>query len=55
MGQERMDSLALAHIHRYMDVDSEAIIDEFGRRDPRRLQFCRILEDESDDTDDDME
>ena len=46
MGQERMDSLALSHIHRYVDVKPEHVISEFARRNPRRLEFERILEDD---------
>ena len=46
MGQERMDSLALSHIHRYVVVKPEAVISEFARRNPRRLAFERILEDD---------
>ena len=46
MGQERMDSLALSHIHRYMDIDIDTVIEEFGRQNPRRLELCRILEDQ---------
>ena len=49
MGQERLDSLALAHIHRYVTVDPDLVIDKFARRYPRRLALCRILEDPAED------
>ena len=43
MGNERLSSLALLHVHRDIDINVEDIIDEFNRRHPRRLQiqiFC---------------
>ena len=47
VGQERMDSLALSHIHRFVNVNTDNIIDEFARRNPRRLEFARILDNEN--------
>ena len=38
-----MDSLGITSIHRYMNFDVAAIIQEFTRRYPRRLEFARIM------------
>ena len=39
MGNERLSSLALLHIHQDIPVDVEEVIDEFARRHPRRIQL----------------
>ena len=43
MGNERLSSLALLHLHRDIDIRVEDILDEFTRRHPRRLQLVDIL------------
>ena len=43
MGDERLSSLALLHVHRDIDINVEDIMDEFNRRHPRRLQLANIL------------
>ena len=40
MGNERLSSLALLHMHQDIPVNVEEIIDEFSRRHPRRIQLC---------------
>ena len=45
MGTERLTSLNLLHLHRDIEVDIQAAIDEFARRHPRRLKMANILED----------
>ena len=40
MGNERLSSLALLHMHQDIPVNIEEIIDEFSRRHPRRIQLC---------------
>ena len=39
MGNERLSSLALLHIHQDIPVNVEEVIDEFARRHPRRIQL----------------
>ena len=43
MGNERLSSLALLHLHRDIDIRVEDIVDEFARHHPRRLQLVDIL------------
>ena len=38
MGTERLTGLALLHIHRDIPLETSDVIDEFARRQPRRLQ-----------------
>ena len=45
MAQDRLNGLALMHIHYSMELDIEAIIDRFARLHPRRMQFVNIFED----------
>ena len=39
MGNERLSSLTLLHMHQDIPVDVEEVIDEFARRHPRRIQL----------------
>ena len=43
MGNERLTSLALLHLHRDIDVSVRDIVEEFARRHPRRLELADIL------------
>ena len=44
MGNERLSSLALLHVHRDIDINVEDIdVVEFNRRHPCRLQLANIL------------
>lgn len=43
MKQDRLNALALLHVHRGIHVSSEGIIDEFARRHPRRMRLIDIL------------
>ena len=43
MKQDRLNALALLHVHRGIPVSSESIIDEFARRHPRRMKLIDIL------------
>ena len=45
MGNTRLSALALLNVHRDIPIDVTAIIDEFSRRHPRRLQLSNILSD----------
>ena len=45
MGEDRLTGLALVHIHKDMDVDSEEIIDNFATGQPRRMKLDCILKD----------
>ena len=45
MGEDRLTGLALVHIHKVMDVDSEEIIDNLVREQPRRMKLDCILKD----------
>ena len=45
MGNERMSSLSLLHVHQDTDINIEEVIEEFARRHPRRLQLANILSD----------
>ena len=42
MGNERLNGLALMLIHRYIELNPDAVVEEFSRRHPRRLSFFRI-------------
>ena len=37
MGNERLNGLALMLIHRYIELNPDAVVEEFSRRHPRRL------------------
>ena len=43
MGNGRLTSLALLHLHRDIDISVSDIVEEFARRHPRRLQLADIL------------
>ena len=45
MGNQRMSSLSLLHVHQDIDINIEEVIEEFARRHPRRLQLANILSD----------
>lgn len=44
MGNERLSSLSLVHLHRDISINVDEIIDEFARRYPRRLQLANIFQ-----------
>ena len=46
MGNEKLTALTLLHIHRDVEIDVEEVIDEFGRRYPRRMKLANILQDQ---------
>ena len=43
MGQERMNGLALMHIHYDIQLDVDEIIDRFARIPPRRMALENIV------------
>ena len=45
VGTARLTGLALLHLHRDIPLEISKVIDEFARRDPRRLQMTDILAD----------
>jgi hypothetical protein len=45
MGNERLTSQALLHLHRDIDIPEVHVVDEFARRHPRRLELLNILAD----------
>ena len=45
MGNERLSSLSLLHVHKDIDINIDEVIDEFARRHPRQLQLANILSD----------
>ena len=45
MGNDRLNGLALMLIHRYVELNPDAVVEEFSRRYPRRfllIPFFRI-------------
>ena len=44
MSQERLNSLVLLHVHNYLVLDYEKIIDSFARKHPRRVSMTNFLE-----------
>ncbi len=48
MGQDRLNSLALMHVHRNIPINDEEIINMFSQRHPRRIQLSNILDSERD-------
>ena len=48
MTQERLNSLALLHVHNYMALDLEKIINSFARKHPHRMNMINILETDKD-------
>ena len=49
MGEARLNGLAMLYIHRDIACDVDAVVDEFARRNPRRLQLCNPLHTDEDD------
>ena len=45
MGNERLTSLALLHLHRDIDIDIPEVMDEFARCHPRQMELGDILAD----------
>ncbi|KAK2154514.1 hypothetical protein LSH36_266g00001 [Paralvinella palmiformis] len=45
MAQERINGLALMHVHYGLDIDIQWVIDEFARRNPRRMNLINVLAD----------
>lgn len=45
MSNTRLSSLSLLHLHQDIPINKAAVIDEFARRHPRRLQMANILAD----------
>ena len=43
MSQDRLDALALLHVHRSVPINTEHIIDIFARNNPRRMKLIDIL------------
>ena len=43
MGQDRLSSLALAFIHRNVTVDIDAVVQEFARKQPRRILLPDVM------------
>ena len=43
MGNNRLSSLSLVHVHRDIDIDIDQVIDEFARRHPRHFQLENII------------
>ena len=43
MSQERLDGLALMHVHYGIEIDVDWVTNEFARKQPRRLQLVDIL------------
>ena len=43
MGNERLTSLALLHLHRDIEINIPQVIDEFARLYPRRMELHDIL------------
>ncbi len=45
MGNQRLTSLTILHLHRDIDISVPEVMDEFARRHPRRLQLVDIFAD----------
>jgi hypothetical protein len=45
MGQDRLGSLALIHIHHDADINLDTVVDMFAKKHPRRMQLkCMIAD-----------
>lgn len=44
MEEKRMNGLLLMHLHYTMPMDTDTIIDDFARRNPRRMELLDILQ-----------
>ena len=49
MGEARLNGLAMLYINRDIACDVYAVVDEFARRNPQRLQLCNPLHTDKDD------
>lgn len=47
MKQERMNGLALLHVHRDLELDLEKIVDLFAMKHPRRIEMINVLDSDS--------
>ena len=45
MGQERLSSLALMHIHYQVKIVLDEVVNPFGTKHPQRLELGTILRD----------
>ena len=45
MLNERLNGLAMMHIHTDIPVDIDQVVDEFARQNPTRMQFLDVLDD----------
>jgi len=45
MGQERLSSLSLMHIHYQVEIDLDEVVSLFATKHPRRLELGTILKD----------
>ena len=45
MGQERLSSLALMHVHYQVKIDLDEVVKLFAAKHPRRLELGTILRD----------
>ena len=45
MLNERLNGLAMMHIHTDISVDIDPVVDEFTRQNPTRMQFLDVLDD----------
>ena len=43
MGQDRLSSLALMHIHYDKEIDMEKVVTAFSNRHPRKMELDHIL------------
>ena len=44
MGEERLNALLLLFVQKDIPIDYDEIIDEFARREPRRMTFLNPLQ-----------
>ena len=44
IGQLRLNGLALMHFHYGLDIDYEAIINDFARKHPRRMELTNLID-----------
>ena len=43
MNQERMNGLLMLHMHYSKELDKQEIINEYARRNPRKMELVDIL------------
>lgn len=46
ISQDQLNGLALMHFHYGLDIDYDAIVNDFARRNPRRMQLINVLDEE---------